>query len=242
MPRRQQIGPRPASGVAQRSQRRDFPADCAHVLRCPTWAAAARRAAAPARTCLIVANIWPMKPSGVQLINPIVPPGRQTRTISSADALVVRREHDPDAGQHRVELSAAERQRFGIGFPPLRTRTPHVSASAAPRSNSSGTRSLAMTFAPVSAAGIAALPEPAATSSTRSPAAIAAGVHQDRTQRCHQFGGHRGVVAQRPQGAVLGFQFVVDSIDSSCHATIVGRLRRAVSSARSVPQCVHDLY
>lgn len=32
----------------------------------------------------IVANIWPMKPSGVQLSRPIVPPGRQTRTSSSA--------------------------------------------------------------------------------------------------------------------------------------------------------------
>jgi len=32
----------------------------------------------------IVANICPMKPSGVQLISPIVPPGRQTRTNSSA--------------------------------------------------------------------------------------------------------------------------------------------------------------
>ena len=32
----------------------------------------------------MVANICPMKPSGVQLSTPIVPPGRQTRTSSSA--------------------------------------------------------------------------------------------------------------------------------------------------------------
>src|SRR3712207_8928466 len=32
----------------------------------------------------IVANIWPMKPSGVQLMSPMRPPGRATRTSSSA--------------------------------------------------------------------------------------------------------------------------------------------------------------
>ena len=32
----------------------------------------------------MVANICPMKPSGVQLSTPMVPPGRQTRTSSSA--------------------------------------------------------------------------------------------------------------------------------------------------------------
>ena len=34
----------------------------------------------------MVANICPMKPSGVQLSRPMVPPGRQTRTSSSAPA------------------------------------------------------------------------------------------------------------------------------------------------------------
>ncbi|KAG0919231.1 hypothetical protein G6F32_016267 [Rhizopus arrhizus] len=35
--------------------------------------------------CLpMVLKIWPMKPSGVQLAMPILPPGRQTRTSSAA--------------------------------------------------------------------------------------------------------------------------------------------------------------
>ena len=34
----------------------------------------------------MVANIWPMNPAGVQEIRPMVPPGRQTRTSSSAVA------------------------------------------------------------------------------------------------------------------------------------------------------------
>ena len=52
--------------------------------RRPTAAAAGPRAAAAARYGFMVANICPMKPSGVQLSRPIVPPGRQTRTSSSA--------------------------------------------------------------------------------------------------------------------------------------------------------------
>ena len=32
----------------------------------------------------MVLNSWPMKPSGVQLARPILPPGRQTRTSSAA--------------------------------------------------------------------------------------------------------------------------------------------------------------
>ena len=48
----------------------------------------------------------------------MVPPGRQTRTSSAAACSMVRREHHPDAGQHRVELSVAERQRLGIGLLP----------------------------------------------------------------------------------------------------------------------------
>ena len=37
---------------------------------------------------------------------------------------MVRGEHHPDAGEHRVELVDAERQRFGIGFAPLQVDAP----------------------------------------------------------------------------------------------------------------------
>ena len=50
--------------------------------------------------------------------------------------------------------------------------TPAAFARARPASNSSGVRSLATTSAPRCAAGIAALPVPDATSSTRAPGAI----------------------------------------------------------------------
>lgn len=33
----------------------------------------------------MVLNSWPMNPSGVQFARPILPPGRQTRTISASD-------------------------------------------------------------------------------------------------------------------------------------------------------------
>ena len=72
----------------------------------------------------IVANRWPMKPSGVQLIIPIVPPGRHTRTSSSAAGLMVRREHRPDSRtsprRSRRRRTAAPRRRP----PPSPARTP----------------------------------------------------------------------------------------------------------------------
>ena len=52
--------------------------------RCPTAAAAARPAEAAARTAPSSRNSAPIMPSGVQFSIPIVPPGRQTRTSSSA--------------------------------------------------------------------------------------------------------------------------------------------------------------
>ncbi len=49
---------------------------------------------------------------------------------------------------------------------------PSASARAVPACSSSGVRSLAVTCAPLRAAGIEALPVPAATSSTLTPAPI----------------------------------------------------------------------
>ena len=111
-----------------------------------------------------------MKPVGVQLIIPMVPPGRVDPDQLVGDGLVVRREHRPDAGQHDVEARVGERQRLGIGLDPLQPDTRAAAAIRRPASNSSGVRSEATTEAPVAAAGIAALPDPAATSSTRWPA------------------------------------------------------------------------
>ena len=85
--------------------------------------------------------------------------------------LVVRREHDADAGHDGVELAVGERQRLGVGLPPVQPRPPPRGLPR-PASSSSGVRSQATTLAPASAAGIAALPDPAATSSTRSPGRI----------------------------------------------------------------------
>ena len=58
-------------------------------------------------------------PSGVQLRRPIVPPGRQTRTSSSATVLVVRREHRADRGHDDVEGFVVEREILCVGFDPL---------------------------------------------------------------------------------------------------------------------------
>ena len=62
----------------------------------------------------MVANIRPMNPSGVQLSSPMVPPGRVTRSSSSAAPLVVRREHHAQARDHRVERGVGVRQRLRV--------------------------------------------------------------------------------------------------------------------------------
>ncbi len=71
----------------------------------------------------MVANIWPMKPAGVQLISPIRPPGRTTRTSSSAACLVVRGEHDAHARDGRVELGVGVRQVLGVVHLPAQRDT-----------------------------------------------------------------------------------------------------------------------
>ena len=60
-----------------------------------------------------------MKPSGVQLIRPMVPPGRHDADQLVGARLVVRGEHDADAGQHGVERAVVERERLGVGLPPV---------------------------------------------------------------------------------------------------------------------------
>ena len=85
--------------------------------------------------------------------------------------LVVRREHHADAGHHHAEPVVAVVQGLGVRLLPhdVQRRRRRV---CGPPSSSSGVRSLATTDAPRLAAGMAALPVPAATSSTRSPASM----------------------------------------------------------------------
>ena len=61
-------------------------------------------------------NTWPMKLSGVQLANPIFPPGRQTRTSSFAACCLIWREHHAEGRKHDVEACISEGQRFRVGF------------------------------------------------------------------------------------------------------------------------------
>ena len=124
---------------------------------------------------------------------------------------------------------------------------PRRRPAARPASSSSGVRSVATTCAPARAAGIAALPLPAATSSTRSP------VRRRRPRRGPGRGrdhlvGHGAVVAQRPHGAVLALERpvgLVPVVDASCHvALLVRRSRRPGSDARKIERTapVQDLY
>nr|WP_303629807.1 hypothetical protein [Actinomadura madurae] len=69
-----------------------------------------------------MANIRPMKPSGVQLSRPIVPPGPADAHQLVRRGLVVRGEHDAHAGQDGVELVLRERQGLGVGLPPPQRR------------------------------------------------------------------------------------------------------------------------
>ena len=64
----------------------------------------------------MVANIWPMNPSGVQLSRPILAPGPAHPQQLVGGDLVVRREHHADAGDDRVEGRVVEGQRLGVGL------------------------------------------------------------------------------------------------------------------------------
>jgi hypothetical protein len=119
----------------------------------------------------MVRNSSPMNPVGVPLIIPIVPPGRQTRSSSSAVSwwcgANIAPTHDVTTSNSPVSNGRASAS--------ASTHWRVMPASAAirlPVSNGSGVRSDATTSAPASAAGIAAFPVPAATSSTYWPGSI----------------------------------------------------------------------
>ena len=82
-------------------------------------------------TCLpMVLNTWPMKPSGVQLARPILPPRLHTRTSLGSGAVLVGREHHPEGGDDDVEAGVGKRQRLRIGLAELDAEPVGVGALA----------------------------------------------------------------------------------------------------------------
>ncbi len=146
-----------------------------------------------------------MKPSGVQFSSPIVPPGRVTRSSSSAVAWWCGANITPTHESTRSKAASAKGS-ASASASRHSSSTPSFLASRRPVSSRSGVRSLATTCAPRWAAGIAALPEPAATSRTRSP-----GPTPDASTRIgprlgmNSLGDVR-VVAHRPHRSMPGFQ------------------------------------
>ena len=116
----------------------------------------------------IVRKSAPIMPSGVQLSSPIVPPGRQTRTSSSAASWWWGANIAP-IEEITTSKDSSSKGRCSASASTHSSSTPAASARCAPASSSSGVRSLAVTSAPAWAAGIEALPVPAATSRTRMP-------------------------------------------------------------------------
>ena len=64
----------------------------------------------------VIWNIWPTKPSGVQLPMAIRPPGRQTRSSSDGHNLGPRRKHGAEHGHHHVEAGSVVGQLLGIAL------------------------------------------------------------------------------------------------------------------------------
>ena len=68
-------------------------------------------------TCLpMVLNSWPMKPSGVQLARPILPPGLQTRISSAAARSWSGVNITPKVETTTSKLPSGERQRLRVGL------------------------------------------------------------------------------------------------------------------------------
>ena len=108
----------------------------------------------------MVANICPMKPSGVQLSSPIVPArAGTTRTSSSAPAWWCGANITPTQEMTASNDAVGVRQRLGVGLLPV-DRRPRPPRPAPARSQSSGVRSLATTSAPAGRPGSRRCPCP----------------------------------------------------------------------------------
>ena len=113
----------------------------------------------------MVMNIFPMFPSGVQAQTAIRPSGFSTRAISSASARWSGTNMQPNTDVTTSKL-ASSKGSFWASPSIHSISTPASLAAASPASSRAGVRSMPVTFAPVFAAGIVALPLPQATSST----------------------------------------------------------------------------
>ncbi len=119
--------------------------------------------------CLaIAAKNCPIAPAGFHAATPIRPPGFSTRAISPAARLWSGANMQPKVETTTSKLWSSN----GISWASPSTNSSSTPASPARRrasSNSSGVMSRPVTSPPATAAGIAALPVPQATSRTRSP-------------------------------------------------------------------------
>jgi len=108
------------------------------------------------------------RPLGRPAEHPDRPAGRQTR-ISSSAAIRWWGANITPIADITASKDSSSNGRCSASASTQASSRPAASARARPASSSSGVRSLAVTRAPASAAGIDALPVPAATSSTRMP-------------------------------------------------------------------------
>ena len=67
----------------------------------------------------MVLKTWPMKPSGVQLARPILPPRRAHADQLCRGAVLVGREHHAEGRDDHVEAAVGKRQRLRIGLAKL---------------------------------------------------------------------------------------------------------------------------
>jgi hypothetical protein len=121
---------------------------------------------------------------------------------------MVRREHHPDARQHRVELVVREGKCLGVGLAP-------VEPGALPRRDCAtllqkpGTQVARDDRRPRLRGRDSRIAGPRCHVEHAVTGTHAGRRHQRRPQRSHQFVGDGLVVAERPQRPVLGLQFEV---------------------------------
>lgn len=120
-----------------------------------------------------VLNMRPCTPSGVHALTTIRPAGRVTRTSSCAASSWRGANITP---KHDVTASKEQSSKGSASASPSTNSIRAPASCARPRaiSSSRGVRSRPVTLAPASAAGIATLPVPVATSSSRTPSAACA--------------------------------------------------------------------
>ena len=138
-----------------------------------------------------------MKPSGVQLSRPIVPPGRQTRTSSSAAGWWCGANMTPRQDS-TVSNSPSANGSASASASSHSSSAPRRAASCRPASNSSGVRSLATTFAPAQRGRDGGVARPGGDVEHPLARADATGVDEPRAQLGDQICGQGRVVTEGP--------------------------------------------